>query len=168
MWLWDYLSLLYFWTQPYIPKLIGHPLVRAVRHSGTWLTKVGPLCIIYAFAFSAWKGFFFLPSSAHRLHAWLFKWLLIFWASNDKLKPRGQNGAKSCHKLHLKWSPITPNLNQPKVFIKRAKSMWPHQVSPNGKVWLLYTMRTNLLNWCNFVSISKNIAFYTFLVVRIY
>ena len=28
-------------------------------------------------------------------------------------------------------------------------------------------MRTNLLNWCNLVSISKNVVFYTFLVVRI-
>ena len=31
-----------------------------------------------------------------------------------------------------------------------------------------YTMRTNLLNWCNLVSISKNVLFYVFLVVRIY
>ena len=30
------------------------------------------------------------------------------------------------------------------------------------------TMRTNLLNWCNMVSISKNVVFYTVLVVRIY
>ena len=30
------------------------------------------------------------------------------------------------------------------------------------------TMRTNLLNWCNLVSISKNVVFYVFLVVRIY
>ena len=30
------------------------------------------------------------------------------------------------------------------------------------------TMRTNLLNWCHLVSISKNIVFYAFLVVRIY
>ena len=30
------------------------------------------------------------------------------------------------------------------------------------------TMRTNLLNWCNLVSISKNVVFYAFLVVRIY
>ena len=28
-----------------------------------------------------------------------------------------------------------------------------------------YTMRTNLLNWCNLVSISKNVVFYAFLVV---
>ena len=31
-----------------------------------------------------------------------------------------------------------------------------------------FTMRTNLLNWCHLVSISKNVVFYTFLVVRIY
>ena len=30
------------------------------------------------------------------------------------------------------------------------------------------TMRTNLLNWCNLVLISKNVVFYVFLVVRIY
>ena len=30
------------------------------------------------------------------------------------------------------------------------------------------TMRKNLLNWCNLVSISKNVVFYAFLVVRIY
>ena len=29
-------------------------------------------------------------------------------------------------------------------------------------------MRTNLLNWCNMVSISKNVVFYVLLVVRIY
>ena len=33
---------------------------------------------------------------------------------------------------------------------------------------ITYTMRTNLLNWCNLVSISKNVVFYAFLVVRIY
>ena len=32
----------------------------------------------------------------------------------------------------------------------------------------LYIMRTNLLNWCNLVSISKNVVFYVFGVVRIY
>ena len=31
-----------------------------------------------------------------------------------------------------------------------------------------YTMRTNLLNWCNLVSISKNVMFYAFLLARIY
>ena len=30
------------------------------------------------------------------------------------------------------------------------------------------TMRTNLLNWCNLVSISKTVVFYAFGVVRIY
>ena len=30
------------------------------------------------------------------------------------------------------------------------------------------TMRTNLLNWCNLVSISSNVVFYAFLVIRIY
>ena len=30
------------------------------------------------------------------------------------------------------------------------------------------TMRTDLLNWCHLVSISKNVVFYAFLVVRIY
>ena len=32
----------------------------------------------------------------------------------------------------------------------------------------LYTIRTNLLNWCNLVSIIKNVVFYAFLVLRIY
>ena len=31
-----------------------------------------------------------------------------------------------------------------------------------------YALRTNLLNWCNLVSISKNVVFYAFLAVRIY
>ena len=31
-----------------------------------------------------------------------------------------------------------------------------------------YIMRTNLLNWCNLVSISKYFVFYAFLVVRVY
>ena len=34
--------------------------------------------------------------------------------------------------------------------------------------YYFYTMRTNLLNWCNLVSISKNVVFNAFLVVRIY
>ena len=33
---------------------------------------------------------------------------------------------------------------------------------------LSYTMRTNLLNFCHLVSISKNVVFYVSLVVRIY
>ena len=33
---------------------------------------------------------------------------------------------------------------------------------------LAYTIRTNLLNWCNLVSISKNLVFYAFVVERIY
>ena len=31
-----------------------------------------------------------------------------------------------------------------------------------------YTMRKSLLNWCHLVSISNNVMFYVFLVVRIY
>ena len=34
--------------------------------------------------------------------------------------------------------------------------------------YIYCTMRTNLLNLCNLVSISKNVVFYAFLVVRIY
>ena len=33
---------------------------------------------------------------------------------------------------------------------------------------VIYTMRTDLLNWCNLVSLSKNVVFYAFGVVRIY
>ena len=33
---------------------------------------------------------------------------------------------------------------------------------------IYFTMRKNLLNWCHLVSISKNVIFYAFLVVRIY
>ena len=33
---------------------------------------------------------------------------------------------------------------------------------------IFYTMRRNLLNWCNLVSISKKLMFYVFGVVRIY
>ena len=36
------------------------------------------------------------------------------------------------------------------------------------KVVKLYTMRRNLLIWCNLVSISKKIMFYVLGVVRIY
>ena len=35
-------------------------------------------------------------------------------------------------------------------------------------IFLTVTMRTDLLNWCNLVSISKNVLFYAFGVVRIY
>ena len=38
----------------------------------------------------------------------------------------------------------------------------------DGHALLGQTMRTNLLNWCNLVSISKNVVFYVSLVVRIY
>ena len=39
---------------------------------------------------------------------------------------------------------------------------------PIKLIQVVSTMRTNLLNWCNLVSISKNVMFYVFLVVRIY
>jgi hypothetical protein len=35
-------------------------------------------------------------------------------------------------------------------------------------ICIYYTMRRNLLNWCNLVSISKKLMFYAFGVVRIY
>ena len=35
-------------------------------------------------------------------------------------------------------------------------------------VEISFTMSINLLNWCNLVSITKNVVFYAFLVVRIY
>ena len=41
-------------------------------------------------------------------------------------------------------------------------------VEKTYKTFAVYAMRTNLLNWCNLVSISKNVVFYAFLVVRIY
>ena len=49
-------------------------------------------------------------------------------------------------------------------------------VSENGvfiqiswySIYTSITMRTNLLNWCNLVSISKNVVFYALGVVRIY
>ena len=47
----------------------------------------------------------------------------------------------------------------------------PMCVVESPKIWvalLVSTMRTNLLNWCNLVSISKNVVFFAFLVVRIY
>ena len=53
-----------------------------------------------------------------------------------------------------------------------------HLFNLKGRLWIAryvetfinfdYTMRTNLLNWCNLVSISKNEVFYAFLVLRIY
>ena len=44
-----------------------------------------------------------------------------------------------------------------------------HVISYKNKFdYVVNTMRTNLLNWCNLVSISENVVFYTFLVVRIY
>ena len=42
-----------------------------------------------------------------------------------------------------------------------------HEKNEKGIFFTNYTMRTNLLNWCNLVSISKNVVFYAFLVVRI-
>ena len=47
-----------------------------------------------------------------------------------------------------------------------AMEMFKHQTL--FTFWTKYTMRTNLLNWCNLVSISKNVVFYALLVVRIY
>ena len=43
-----------------------------------------------------------------------------------------------------------------------------HEKNEKGIFFTNYTMRTNLLNWCNLVSISKNVVFYAFGVVRIY
>ena len=34
--------------------------------------------------------------------------------------------------------------------------------------FVAYIMRTNILNWCDLVSISKKVVFYAFRVVRIY
>ena len=51
----------------------------------------------------------------------------------------------------------------------QKSSVWFMLLYPNClETNLNYTMRTNLLNWCNLVSISKNVVFYVFLVVRIY
>jgi hypothetical protein len=64
-----------------------------------------------------------------------------------------------------------------------SKVLWGRSVAQSGAQFCAYTvkkklyslthqggctMRTNLLNWCNLVSTSKNVVFYAFLVVRIY
>ena len=45
---------------------------------------------------------------------------------------------------------------------------WLGATSPCGLKYIMYTMRTNLLNWSDLVSISKNVMFYPFEVVKIY
>ena len=58
--------------------------------------------------------------------------------------------------------------------IKGAASQRRYDITFDGNINIkyktspLYTMRTNLLNWCQMVSISKNVMFYVSLVVRIY
>ena len=47
-----------------------------------------------------------------------------------------------------------------KIFI------WDHEVYLHVPVE--YTVRRNLLNWCNLVSIGKKLRFYVFGLVRIY
>ena len=47
-------------------------------------------------------------------------------------------------------------------------NMWKNNEQKCGLDWIANTMKTNLLSWCNLVSISKNLVFYAFLVVRIY
>ena len=52
----------------------------------------------------------------------------------------------------------------------KCRCRW-HQLQRNHQTFSIAihnTMRKNLLNWCNLVSISKNVAFYASLVVRIY
>ena len=43
-----------------------------------------------------------------------------------------------------------------------------HPSDDNNRATMTYTMRRNLLNWCNLISISKKLMFYVFGVVRIY
>ena len=55
--------------------------------------------------------------------------------------------------------------------LQRGGRRWEKQKGlqlPPPTHLLPYTMRTNLLNSCNLVSINKNVVFYAFLVVRIY
>ena len=53
-------------------------------------------------------------------------------------------------------------------FAKFLRSLEQFIQTVKGQNNFWYTMRTNLLNWCNLVSISKNVVFYVSLVVRIY
>ena len=53
-------------------------------------------------------------------------------------------------------------------FLESSYFDWVQEMNEINKLLITYTMRTNLLNWCNLVSISKNVVFYASLVVRIY
>ena len=73
---------------------------------------------------------------------------------------------------------IRPEIIQQLPTIKRANfipnlgTYWFHFLGAfhlqNADELRNNTMRTNLLNWCNLVSISNNAVFYAFLMVRIY
>ena len=58
----------------------------------------------------------------------------------------------------------------PESLVEWKKNIYQsqHYNSITQDIIFMSTMRTNLLNWCNLVSISKKVLFYTFLVVNIY
>ena len=85
------------------------------------------------------------------------------------LQRKGRQGCKFC-KL-CRGRPILKRRRK-----KIPKKIW--QLQPKSydskysnvpmQTFLRYTLRRNLLNWCNLVSISKKLRFYVFGVVRIY
>ena len=58
--------------------------------------------------------------------------------------------------------------SEKKILLLQAEQIHQMTMLFNQNYHFFITMRKNLLNWCNLVSISKNVVFYAFEVVRIY
>ena len=67
------------------------------------------------------------------------------------------------------WSILVINYLLENWFYRLTSNLNSERVSKDlPRKCLYHTMRRNLLNWCNLVSISKKLMFYVFWVVRLY
>ena len=87
-------------------------------------------------------------------------------------------GSPCTHFWHENWALLTSQTSQKPMKACTQKvlccCLWAKKLCP-FQSWPIehsnissYTMRMNLLNWCDLVSISKNVVFCAFFVVKIY
>ena len=82
---------------------------------------------------------------------------------NDR-QQKHKNHNKPGKLLHTAYCKCTWTFNRTECWSQEPMNSWDCCWEFANR----YTMRTDLLNWCHLVSISKNVVFYVFLVVRIY
>ena len=71
--------------------------------------------------------------------------------------------------LSLYMNPAASNVLFFKISLAGITEKKNKQILRACFLWMVFvfTMKTNLLNWCNKVTISKNVVFYASLAVRI-